>query len=65
MMDRRVMEVGPKEWEPDPATIVEHTADSKWQYCMCRTCQQKRWKLDHLPGPPINYDTLRLPGERY
>lgn len=22
--------------------VEEHTGDSKWQTCMCRTCQDKR-----------------------
>ena len=51
------------EWEPERAT--QHVAESQWQYCMCRTCQKKRHKLDEMQGGPINYDTLRLQGERY
>jgi hypothetical protein len=23
-------------------TIAEHTAESRWQTCMCRSCQDKR-----------------------
>jgi hypothetical protein len=57
--------VGIPDWEPNSESIVEHKAESQWQYCMCRTCQQKRHKMDALPGPPINYDTLRLTAERY
>ena len=57
--------VGIPDWEPPKESITEHTADSRWQYCMCRTCQQKRWKLDHMAGPPINYDKLRLKDEHY
>jgi hypothetical protein len=57
--------VGIPDWEPNEASLAIHTADSKWQYCMCRTCQQKRHKLDSMPGEKINYDTLRLKDERY
>ena len=44
--------------------IETHTADSKWQYCNCRTCQRHRAFLDSLPGPKIDYDKLRLKDER-
>ena len=43
----------------------KHTADSKWQFCKCETCQKKRALLDSLPGKQIDYATFRLPGERY
>lgn len=26
-------------------TIGEHTAESRWETCMCRSCQDKREKL--------------------
>lgn len=29
----------PKEWY---LRIEEHTAESRWQICMCRSCQDKR-----------------------
>jgi hypothetical protein len=51
--------------EPDWEPFEEHTADSKWQYCKCRSCQNKRFLLDSLPGPKINYDKLRLKDEDY
>jgi hypothetical protein len=43
----------------------KHTADSKWQYCNCGTCQEKRNTLNNLPGPPIDYDKLRRKDEHY
>jgi hypothetical protein len=52
----------PREWYQ---VIEEHTADSKWQYCMCRSCQDRRETIEKIPGPPINWDTLRLKDERY
>jgi len=45
--------------------IEEHTADSKWQYCNCRSCQRKRAYLDAMPGPKINYDKIRNKDEDY
>jgi hypothetical protein len=46
-------------------TIEKHTADSKWQFCCCRTCQEKRKKLDAMPGVKIDYSTFRLKDENY
>lgn len=43
----------------------KHTADSKWQYCMCETCQRHRKYLQARSDKPINWDTLRLKDERY
>lgn len=52
--------------EPDYVLPFEtHTAESKWQFCKCRSCQDKRFLLDSLPGKPIDYATFRLPGEKY
>lgn len=45
--------------------IEEHTADSKWQFCNCQTCQEKRFRLDCMPGPKINYAKFRLKDENY
>lgn len=42
-----------------------HVAESKWQYCRCQSCQEKRFTMERLPGIKINFDALRLPGERY
>jgi hypothetical protein len=43
----------------------KHVAESRWQYCCCQSCQDKRFFLDSLPGPPIDYNTLRHKGENY
>jgi hypothetical protein len=43
----------------------KHTGDSKWQFCNCLTCQNKRCFLDGLPGKPIDYQTFRNKDERY
>lgn len=48
-----------------PNPLEKHTADSKWQYCNCETCQRKRLTLDALPGKKIDYATFRHVGEKY
>jgi len=50
---------------PVPNPLEKHTADSKWQFCNCETCQRKRMYLDSLPGPKIDYATFRHKDERY
>ena len=40
--------------------LEQHVAESKWQYCNCQTCQEKRFKLDSMPGKKIDYGTFRL-----
>jgi len=42
-----------------------HIAESRWQFCNCQSCQEKRFKLDSMPGPKIDYGTFRLKDERY
>jgi len=51
--------------EREYETLEAHTADSKWQFCKCRTCQDKRRFLDNAPGDPIDYSTFRHKDERY
>jgi len=48
-----------------PNPIEKHTAESRWQYCNCKTCQSKRIFLDALPGQKIDYNTFRHRGENY
>lgn len=50
-----------REYKP----LEKHTADSKWQFCNCRFCQDKRFILDSLPGTPIDYQTYRRKDEKY
>jgi hypothetical protein len=50
---------------PLPNPLEKHTANSKWQYCNCETCQRKRMFLDSLPGQKIDYNTFRHKGENY
>jgi len=45
--------------------IEEHTADSKWQFCMCRSCQSKRALILSMPGKEIDFTKYRRPDERY
>jgi hypothetical protein len=45
--------------------LEKHVSESKWQFCNCQTCQEKRFKLDSMPGPKIDYQTFRLKDERY
>jgi len=49
------------EYEP----FEPHTADSKWQFCNCQSCQEKRVRLDRMPGPKIDYATFRNKDEKY
>ena len=35
--------------------VTEHTAESRWQSCDCKTCQRKRRTYDSLPGKPIDW----------
>ena len=43
----------------------EHLAESKWQYCLCQTCQEKRFKMEQMPGAKIDWDKFRLKDEKY
>jgi hypothetical protein len=43
----------------------KHTADSKWQFCMCETCQRRRKLIDSAPGMPIDYSVHRKKDEKY
>jgi len=45
--------------------LEQHVGESKWQFCNCQTCQEKRFKLDSMPGPKIDYQVFRLKDERY
>ena len=46
--------------------LEAHTAESVWQKCNCQTCQEHRHRLQALAGrEQVNFDTLRLTGERY
>ena len=50
-----------REYQP----LEEHEAESKWQYCNCLSCQNKRFFLESLPGAQINWDKWRAKDERY
>lgn len=50
---------------PFPNPIEDHTADSKWQYCNCRSCQGKRRMMESLPGTKLDFDKIRLKDEKY
>ena len=43
----------------------KHTADSKWQFCNCQSCQDIRFFIDAQPGTPIDYATYRHNDEKY
>jgi len=62
-VDYRIQEM--KTVEREYKQLEKHTADSKWQFCNCRSCQDKRFLLDSLPGKPINYKTYRRKDEDY
>ena len=44
---------------------VIHTADSKWQFCMCEYCQEIRKRIENAPGKPIDFKTYRHKDEKY
>lgn len=48
-----------------PKPLEQHTAESKWQFCNCETCQRKRQTIDALPGQKLNYSTYRHKDEKY
>ena len=50
-----------REYKP----LEKHVAESKWQFCNCLSCQNKRALLDSLPGKAIDYQTYRRKDERY
>jgi hypothetical protein len=62
VMDYRVGEL-PQ--EPRLPGLEKHTAESKWQFCMCGSCREKRRLLDMLPGKAIDYSTFRHKDEKY
>jgi hypothetical protein len=44
----------------------EHTAESQWQYCNCRSCQDYRHLIETAPpGTKFNFDTYRHKDEKY
>ncbi len=49
----------------DYKPIEKHTAESKWQFCNCQGCQEKRARLDRLPGPRVDFATFRNRDEKY
>jgi hypothetical protein len=42
-----------------------HVAESVWQRCNCQSCQEKRFRLDLIPGPKLDYATFRNKDEKY
>jgi hypothetical protein len=43
-----------------------HTADSQWQYCMCKSCQEVRLRIESAPpGTKFDFDKFRHKDERY
>jgi len=51
----------PREYKP----LEKHVAESKWQYCNCKSCQDIRFFIDAQPGTPIDYNTYRHKDEKY
>jgi hypothetical protein len=49
----------------DYKPLETHTAESKWQFCNCTTCQDHRFFLDSRSPDPIDYTKFRLKGENY
>lgn len=42
---------------PNPLEV--HTADSKWQFCNCESCQRRRMLIDATPGKKLDFATYR------
>lgn len=52
-------------WEPKQP-FDKHVAESKWQYCMCKTCQERRHLIEMAPGVgKVDFDKLRHKDEPY
>jgi hypothetical protein len=53
--------------QPDKnyAPLEPHTAESRWQFCNCRSCQDRRRLIDSAPGTKIDFATYRKKDERY
>jgi oligoribonuclease (3'-5' exoribonuclease) len=51
--------------EREYAPLEKHVAESKWQFCNCQSCQDRRFLLDSLPGTKIDYATYRHKDEKY
>lgn len=48
-----------------PNPLEAHTADSKWQFCNCGSCQRRRKLIEDTPGTKIDFATYRKKDERY
>ena len=49
----------------ETVALEEHTADSRWQFCMCASCQDIRRRIEEAPGKPIDFATYRHKDEKY
>lgn len=47
------------------APLEKHTAESKWQFCNCKTCQDTRRRIEQAPGKDIDFKTYRRKDEKY
>jgi hypothetical protein len=56
--DRRVPEIAKMQREL-PNALEEHVAESRWQTCNCRTCQEKRMTMDAMPGKRIDWERYK------
>jgi len=54
-----------KNEEVFPNPLEPHTAESKWQFCNCRSCQGKRALILSMPGKEIDFAKYRRSDERY
>ncbi len=48
--------------EPEFKPLEEHRAESRWQFCNCRSCQEYRFLIESQPGSPIDFKTYRKEG---
>jgi hypothetical protein len=57
--DRRIQQFGNGGEIELPNPLEVHIAESRWQTCNCRTCQEKRLKYDAMPGKKIDWERYR------
>lgn len=47
------------------APLEKHVAESQWQTCNCKSCQDRRHLIDSRPGKPVDYAKYRRSDEKY
>jgi len=64
MMERQIGMLPQR--EPDYIKPFQvHVAESKWQFCNCKSCQDYRFLIECQPGKPVDFKTYRKKDEKY